>query len=115
MRMKTDIFDDSSRKRPYDAQQLSAPDAKRVRAAPATATPHQVDEIPALGPPPHTLGAVFTLAAFQGLNTFDISGVPLHLVSRINVSTLVGLDIGRLSRAVDVSAVARVLCYVNPL
>ena len=103
MRMKTEIFDETARKRALDLQQKEMSDAKRLRTLPAGASvspPEQ--EIPRLGPPPHTLGAIFTLTSSVPLASFDVGSVPLPLVARLNVSTLVNVDRHALDRAIQV-------------
>ncbi|PKS10526.1 hypothetical protein jhhlp_002279, partial [Lomentospora prolificans] len=102
MRMKTEIFDETARKRALDLQQKEMSDAKRLRTLPAGASvspPEQ--EIPRLGPPPHTLGAIFTLTSSVPLASFDVGSVPLPLVARLNVSTLVNVDRHALDRAIQ--------------
>lgn len=95
MRTLADVFDDSGRKRPLDAQHHDGYDAKRQRVAGA-----QV-QIPPLGPGPHSLADVFTLIGNDGLKSFDISQVPAGLVAQIAVNTLSRTDPHLLTRAID--------------
>ncbi|CAM1506703.1 Fc.00g063440.m01.CDS01 [Cosmosporella sp. VM-42] len=95
MRTMAEIFDDSGRKRPLEAQQHDGYDAKRQRLSPA-----QV-QIPPLGPGTHSLADVFTLIGNDALRTFDISQVPAGLVAKISVTTLQRIDPQVLAKAVD--------------
>lgn len=103
MRMKAEIFDDTARKRALDLQQREVSEAKRFRTSPAGVAAPPPQEIPRLGTGPHTLGAVFTLTESTPLSSFDVGSVPLPLVARLNVSTLVNVDRQALDRAIQVS------------
>ncbi|KAF4978084.1 hypothetical protein FZEAL_5474 [Fusarium zealandicum] len=94
MRTMAEIFDDSGRKRPLEAQHHDGVDAKRQRIAPAQF------QVPPLGPGPHSLADVFTLIDNDALRAFDISQVPPPLVAKIAVMTLARLDDQVLARAV---------------
>ncbi|CRK48571.1 hypothetical protein BN1723_016910, partial [Verticillium longisporum] len=97
MRMRSEILDESSRKRGLEVMPEGA-DLKRQRTlAPA---PQQLEVTP-LAPGQHSLADVYTLTGSEGLKAFDISTVPAELVARINVSTLSRIDPQLLYKAVD--------------
>lgn len=103
MRMKTEAFDETAKKRILDSHQAEVSDAKRLRtSAGAVAEPRQDEEAPPLGPGPHTLGSIFTLTPSEGLKSFDVGVVPLPLAARINVSTLVNVDSQAFDKAIQV-------------
>ena len=103
MRMKTEVFDETARKRILDPHLAEVSEAKRPRTLPApVAAPPQHPDAPPLGPGPHTLGSVFTLTPSEGLRSFDVGLVPLHLAARINVSTLVNVDAQGFDKAIQV-------------
>lgn len=95
MRTMAEIFDDSGRKRPLEAQHHDGLDAKRQRVVPA-----QI-QVPPLGPGRHSLADVFTLIGNDALRTFDISTVPAPLVAKIAAMTLSRIDPQILAMAVD--------------
>lgn len=103
MRMKTEAFDETAKKRILDPHQAEVSDAKRLRTSTAAvAAPHQHQDAPPLGPGPHTLGSIFTLTPSEGLRSFDVGVVPLPLAARINVSTLVNVDTQAFDKAIQV-------------
>lgn len=103
MRMKTETFDETAKKRVLDPHQTEVSDAKRLRTSTAAAAvPPPQEDIPPLGPGPHTLGSVFTLTPSEGLRSFDVGIVPLHLAARIDVSTLVNVDGQAFDKAIQV-------------
>ncbi|SPO00910.1 related to PTA1 - pre-tRNA processing protein / PF I subunit [Cephalotrichum gorgonifer] len=103
MRMKTEAFDEAAKKRVLDPHHMEISEAKRPKTSPVTAAavPQQQQEIPPLGPGPHTLGSVFTLTPSEGLRSFDVGIVPMHLAARIDVSTLVNIDAQAFDRAIQ--------------
>lgn len=96
MRTMAETFDDAGKKRPLEeGLQHDGLDAKRQRLA-GLHFP-----IRPLGAGPHTLGDVFTLVSNEELKTFDISQLPLGLVSRVCVKALAGIKAELLAKAVD--------------
>ncbi|KAK9438878.1 mRNA cleavage and polyadenylation specificity factor complex subunit [Metarhizium brunneum] len=91
-----DVLDDSSRKRPLEAQQHDGYDAKRQRVA-ESYTP----QIPPLGSGPHSLADMFTLVGHDGLKSFDLSQVPAAMIAKVTVTALSRIDSQFLSKAVD--------------
>ncbi|KAH6634141.1 hypothetical protein B0J18DRAFT_9852 [Chaetomium sp. MPI-SDFR-AT-0129] len=88
-RSRAEIFDEAGRKRALADQATAAyGDAKRQKAE----TDIPQFSIPPLGPGPHSLAAVFTITNNPGLQAFDVTQLPDHLVSRISVRTLAGID-----------------------
>lgn len=99
MRLRSEILDESGRKRAPDGHPGAA-DVKRQRMTQSAAEP-QVLQIEPLPPGRHSLGDVFTLTGNDGLKNFDILTVPADLVAKINVSTLTRLDAGLLAKAIE--------------
>ncbi|KAL3964055.1 hypothetical protein ACCO45_001059 [Purpureocillium lilacinum] len=95
VRSVTELFDETSKKRPLEAPQHDGLDAKRQRVVGSHAP------IPPLGPGPHSLGDVFTLITNDELKGFDISQLPVGLVAKVSVTALAGLEPELLSKAVD--------------
>jgi symplekin len=104
-RSRTEIFDEASRKRAYEAQQYDAIEAKRQRLA-AASVPQL--HITPLSPGPHSVAEIFTLTSNAGLRGFDAGLVPSDIASRISVSTLARVDARLLLRAIEV-CVARLV------
>lgn len=95
MRTMAELFDDSGRKRPLESQHHEGSDAKRPRFDPSHI------QIPPLAPGPHSLADVFTLIGNDGLRSFDISQMPIALVSKIAMTTLARINPQVLAKAVD--------------
>jgi symplekin len=105
MRIKAEIFDEISRKRPLEPQLLENAEAKRQRIVatlPAASMPQQ-REIPALGPGPHTLGEVFNLGPDNGVLDYDVGALSSEFIARLTVATLAGLDPIVLAKSIAVS------------
>lgn len=103
MRMKTETFDETAKKRILDPHHAEVSEAKRLRtSAAAVAVPQQHQDALPLGPGPHTLGSIFTLTPSEGLRSFDVGVVPLPLAARIDVSTLVNVDTQAFDKAIQV-------------
>ncbi|KAK1725698.1 hypothetical protein CaCOL14_013339 [Colletotrichum acutatum] len=101
MRMRHEIFDESGRKRAFEAQQQQEGiEAKRQRMAPQIATTPQVQITP-LSPGPHSLGDVFTLTGSEGLKAFDVGTLPTALAAKISITTLLRTDAQLLAKAVE--------------
>ncbi len=102
MRVRTEIFDDVSRKRALAEQQAAAyGDLKRQKLGLDSAALHP--PIPPLTAEQNSLAAIFTLTTNPELAAFQASLVPLELAARISVSTLAKIDIQHFDRAVNVS------------
>ncbi|KAF4124086.1 symplekin [Geosmithia morbida] len=96
MRAVAEALDGSGKKRSLEGgQQQEAYDAKRQRIDPA-----QIQILP-LGPGPHSLADVFSLADAGALKSFDLSQVPGPLVAKLAVNTLARIDTQLLSRAIE--------------
>lgn len=95
MRMVSEALDGAGKKRALEDQQHGQYDAKRQRIDPS-----QV-QIQPLGSGPHTLADVFSLTDAAGLKSFDISQVPIQLVTKLTVNTLSRIDPQLLSRAIE--------------
>ncbi|TPX16566.1 uncharacterized protein E0L32_003860 [Thyridium curvatum] len=88
VRSKTEIFDDTSRKRAL-AETAAYGDAKRQKVEAEAPAQFQV---PPLGPGEHSLAAIFTLTSNPALRAFNASLVPAELAAKVSVSTLAGTD-----------------------
>ncbi|GKT63455.1 mRNA cleavage and polyadenylation specificity factor complex subunit [Colletotrichum tofieldiae] len=100
MRMRHEIFDESGRKRAFEAQQHAEMDAKRQRIAPQMATTPQIQVTP-LPPGPHSLGDVFTLTGSEGLKAFDVGTLPTAMAAKISITTLIRTDAQLLAKAIE--------------
>lgn len=103
LRSRTDIFDESTRKRgppePVDGLDV----AKRQRLGAQISRPPVRMHIPPLSPGSHTIGELFTISADDGLKAFDVAQLAPDLVAKIDVTILHKLDKETLSQAVNVS------------
>ncbi|OLN97126.1 mRNA cleavage and polyadenylation specificity factor complex subunit pta1 [Colletotrichum chlorophyti] len=100
MRMRNEIFDESGRKRAYEAQYRDGVDPKRQRMAPQVASTPQIQVTP-LPPGPHSLGDVFTLTGSEGLKAFDVATLPPALAAKISITTLLRTDPQLLAKATE--------------
>ncbi|RDW84359.1 hypothetical protein BP6252_01949 [Coleophoma cylindrospora] len=100
LRSRTDIFDESTRKRgpPEPIDGLDA--AKRQKLGAQIPPPVRI-HIPPLAPGPHTIGELFTISADDGLKAFDVAQLAPDLVAKIDVTILQKLDKELLSQAVN--------------
>lgn len=107
MRSKTEIFDESSRKRgpPEPTDGLDA--AKRQKlAAQVTQVPPPVPKfyVPPLAPGLHTTAELFTVTTDEQLKAFDVSMLSEELVVKIGITILQRLDAETLNQAIVVSS-----------
>lgn len=107
MRMRSEIFDEASRKRALEVQDGFDPKRQRMLAPSGPPGPQQL-QIEPLAPGKHSLADVFALGGGEALKLFDVSTVPAAMAARINVSTLARLDPQLLAKAVEVSIKAQV-------
>jgi symplekin len=98
MRARSEILDDTNRKRALD-QATGAADVKRQRVDEPTAP--RLDIKP-LSAGPHSLGAVFTITNNLGLQGFDATQVPASLAARICVTSLATINQDAFDQAIQV-------------
>jgi len=102
MRTRMVILDNRKRALPASISRTTA-DVKRQRTAgPAPVQSVIQVVVRPLGPGPHSLSTIFTLADQEGLSSFDTSLVPVGLAARISTFVLQGLDPVLLAKAVEV-------------
>lgn len=104
MRTKSEIFDDTVRKRgpPEPTDGLDA--AKRQKLGAQIPAPAALPfNVPALTPGPHTVAELFTVTTDEALKAFDVALLPEHLVVKIGISLLQRLDTNILNQAIEVS------------
>jgi symplekin len=103
MRSKSDIFDESSRKRgpPEPTDGLDASKRQKLNAQVINAAPKL--DVPPLAPGPHSVAELFTITPDPGIKTFDVAQLPEDMVVRIGITILQRLDSDRLNQAIEVS------------
>ena len=113
---RTEIFDDSSRKRAAPSEPTDGLDqAKRAKlGAEATERPNGHVEIPAQRPelPPLPSGIIsvaqlFTLTTDAALTSFDVQQFPVEMVLRLTFPIIRKLEQAAVSQAVEVGSLAR--------
>jgi symplekin len=109
MRSRHEIFDEATRKRgpPEPTDGLDA--AKRQKLAPMP-VPVPKFNVPPLTPGPHTIAELFTISAEKGLESFDVSVLPEHIVVQIGITILQKLNADTLNQAVEVRTIPRIVC-----
>lgn len=104
MRSKSEIFDESTRKRgpPEPTDGLDA--AKRQKlGAQGQAPPVPAFDVPPLAPGPHTVAELYTVTTDEALKNFDVAMLPENMVVKIGISLLQRLDANTLNQAIEVS------------
>ena len=113
---RTEIFDDSSRKRAAPSEPTDGLDqAKRAKlGAEAIERPNRHLEIPSQRPelPPLPSGIVsvaqlFTLTTDTALTSFDVQQFPVEMVVQLTLPIIYRLEQAALSEAVEVASLAR--------
>ena len=103
MRTKSEIFDDTARKRGPPEPTDGLDSAKRQKLAAEMPTPaSQMFNVPLLSPGAHTVAELFTITMDEALKTFDVALLPEHLVVKIGISLLQRLDVDILNQAIEV-------------
>ena len=103
MRSKTEIFDESSRKRgpPEPTDGFDA--AKRQKLGAQVAPPAVPKfHVPPLAPGPHTTAELFTVTTDELLKAFDVALLSEELVVKIGITILQRLDADTLNQAIEV-------------
>jgi len=120
MRIKSNIFDEPSRKRglaePTDG--LDAAKRQKIGAQVPVVVPKF--HVPPLKPGPHTIAELYTVTTDEALKAFDVAQLSEDLVLRISITILQRLDADTLNQAVEASSikfmstqfVALILCRV---
>ena len=105
MRSRTEIFDETNKKRGHpeyiDGMDLAKRQKLSGRGINAAANRLHV---PPLTPGPHTIGELFTITTDDALKTFDVAQLSQDLVVKIGVTILQRLDSDVLNQAIAVSA-----------
>lgn len=103
MRSRTDIFDESTRKRgpPEPTDGLDAAKRQKLGAAVPNIAPRF--HVPPLTPGPHTVAELFTVTTDEGLKAFDVAMLSEDLVLKIGITILQKIDADTLNQAVEVS------------
>lgn len=102
MRTRSEIFDETSRKRGHPEATDAVDPAKRQKlVAQSTSAPKFI--VPPLSPGPHTLAELYTVTEDEALKNFDVVLLPEDLVVKIGITILQKLDVNTLHQAVAVS------------
>lgn len=111
--MRTDLFDEGSRKRPAPPVEPTdgLDQAKRQRLeAEISTTPPSANPYPFPTPQgPLSIAQLFTLTRDEGPKNFDVQSIPVDLLNRIIVPILITIDQVKLSNAVNVRCYLRLL------
>lgn len=106
MRSKTEIFDETSRKRGppeptdgFDPAKRQKVAAQVIPVAPSVPKFH----VPPLAPGIHSLAELFTVTTDEQLKAFDAKMLSQDLVTKIGVTILQRLDAETLNQAIAVS------------
>ncbi|KAL2070687.1 hypothetical protein VTL71DRAFT_13713 [Oculimacula yallundae] len=101
MRSRTDIFDESTRKRgpPEPTDGLDA--AKRQKLAAPVPKIAPRFQVPPLTPGPHTIAELFTVTTDEALRSFDVSQLSEELVLKIGITIMQKIDADTLNQAVE--------------
>lgn len=102
----TELFDETSRKRPAPAEPTDGlSDAKRQRLGAAVAPAPQVPTQPNYPPLPSgpvSFAQLYTLTQDQGIQNFDVKAIPLDLITRLVPPLLASIDQGQIDNAINV-------------
>lgn len=114
MRSRTEIFDETSRKRGH-AELIDGWDsAKRQKLGGQTINPAANRLlVPPLAPGPHTIAELFTITTDDALKTFDVAQLSEDLVLKIGVTILQRIDSDVLNQAIEVSTLIRIDLQAN--
>ncbi|KAK0119903.1 hypothetical protein ONS95_011330 [Cadophora gregata] len=101
MRSKSDIFDESARKRgpPEPTDGFDAAKRQKLGAPVSRLAPRL--NVPPLTPGPHTIAELFTVTTDDALKTFDVSQLSEDLVLKIGVTIMQKIDADTLNQAVE--------------
>jgi symplekin len=115
MRSKTEIFDDSNRKRgpPDPTDGLDA--AKRQKLGAQVKPPPAQNKlhIPPLSPGTHTIAELFTITPDKALTAFDVAQLSEDLVVKIGITILQRINADTLNQAVEVSFMIEASIFNN--
>jgi len=101
---RTEIFDESKRKRPAPVEAVDGFDqAKRQRlGAEAAYVPAYGAAAPPLPPGPVSYAQLYTLTQDQGSTSFDVQAIPIDLVVRLLPPLMSSIDRVKLDGAINV-------------
>lgn len=105
IRSRTEIFDESTRKRgpPEPTDGLDPAKRQKLGAAAPPVAPAPKVIIPPFAPGPHTTAELYTITNDKGLQGFDVSQLPEDLVLKIVVTIMSKVDGDLLKQACTVS------------
>jgi symplekin len=112
MRSRTEIFDETNKKRGHPEYIDGGDVAKRAKLGEHGINANRL-QVPPLTPGPHTVGELFTITTDDALKTFDVALLSEDLVVKIGVTILQRLDSNTLNQAIEVSAPSMVLILAN--
>lgn len=112
MRSRTEIFDETNKKRGHPDYVDGMDIAKRLKLGEQGMNANRL-HVPPLTPGPHTVGELFTITTDDALKTFDVALLSEDLVVKIGVTILQRLDSNTLNQAIEVSAPSLVLILAN--
>lgn len=102
MRSRSEIFDESTRKRgppePTDGLDMAKRQKLGAQIEPSVPKFH----VPPLGVGTHTIADLFTVTTDDALKAFDVAQLPEDLVLKIGVTILQRLDVNTLNQAIEV-------------
>jgi symplekin len=112
-RSRAEILDEAGRKRGPPEQAAGAyADAKRQKLE-AASLGNRRQEIKPLGPGPHSLASVFTLADNPDLASFNVTQIPAAYAVRISIATLMNVEKNVLEHALNVSFPSFLLLFTH--
>jgi symplekin len=105
LRSRTEIFDESSRKRAHPELLDGLDPAKRQKLGAQVITPSVPRlHIPPLTPGPHSVAELFTVTTDEALKSFDVSSLGEDLVVKIGISILQRINADTLNQTIEVSS-----------
>ena len=111
MRSRSEIFDESSRKRGPPEPTDGLDPAKRQKLGAQLNTPRL--HVPPLTPGLHTVGELFTITTDEALKAFDVAMLSEDLVVKISITILQRIGADTLNQAVEVSAMLRLSAFLK--
>jgi symplekin len=102
MRSRSEIFDETSRKRgpPEPTDGLDV--AKRQKLGVQVANEAPKFHVPPLTSGPHTIAELFTVTSDEALKAFDVAMLSEDLVVKIGITILQRIDADTLNQAIEV-------------
>ena len=112
MRSRTEIFDESSRKRgPSEPTDGLDPAKRQKLGAQINNSTQNPLHVSPLTPGPHTVAELFTITTDEALRAFDVAMLSEDLVVKIGITILQRINTDTLNQAVEVRAMLYFLVY----